>query len=1092
MPYFTRANGLRSNDECPRNVIPMGGTISKAFLTALIVLFAAASTSSLSPPTDYTNPKAQPSYAYTNTTSFSTTGNRFLNESLIPSSYGNFDRVVEPFVLDSASIRVVKWRSRQTGLSVVWAETESPLVNADFTVANEIFNDSGIPHTLDHLILRGSEKYPYSGILDKLATRSFGSGTTPGTTTIYTVYNLETAGPDGFLRLLPVYFDSIFNPTLTPEAFVTEIYHVNDQGEEGGVLFNELQSVENTSAQLMALCTQRALYPTTSAYRSDPLGLMQDIRVLTLDQIKKYQNTYYRPYNLQLTITGKLDPTALLSTLQHEVESSIIQHRQDHIPNHWKRPLLETQSKNSAVLQESKTLTVEFPSKDEAFGEVQISWVGPTANDTSFGCALDILQTYFSEPKISPLSKRFIEIDSPLFTSISFLPSDGGQYVLHAVLSSVPAEHLSTVGDSLRKALSEEADLIDMDYMNGLIQREILKTKQAFEVDPHGTLQPQIIFNFLYGKDNDLVAILNQLKFYEALATWTAQTWSTFMKKWLVEAPSLTVIGRPSAGLSEKLEADSKQRITENRNKHGTEGLKKLGDQLDKAQKLNNRPIPNRIMSQFPIPTSDSIQWNDVEVAQANNGHTSALQAFIDQKDPVSLPYFVQFNHIESRFLSIDIVLSPSNVPSELFPLLWVYIKSFFSLPIKRKDGSSLSYHEVVSELDKQTVEYAITPDSPIHDSIQIHMTVESSKYAAAIALLRDLLWGSTFDTERLRSTIMNDLQDIPSMKRDSSQVLQALYDEMVISSDESPLSSLNFLRLEETQPMVLNKLKSQPGVILKQMERLRSHLLRAPSIRISVSGNIRALEEPKTTWVKNFEQLKPSPLHKPLMVNATLGSEGIKPSGKATVTVMASSELNCAFHFAQGPQGFDHPDKAALAVAIRALNMHEGYLWKAIRATGLAYFAYVSSDLEIGHVRLEINSSPDNIKAFHESAKVINDIANRKLKLNDEILETAKSSVVYSTVASISTGQAAAFDAFSNVAFKGVSPEFSKSQVQTIMTVSVEDVIRVIRKYILALFDSKQSSAALACSATKADETVQSLHSMGYAVEKRAMTDKQ
>ncbi|MBW0474952.1 hypothetical protein O181_014667 [Austropuccinia psidii MF-1] len=1074
-----------------RLVIPLGGTIPKALFAAFILALTTGSTLSLAPPVDYTNQHIQPSYAYMNNSSSSGIGHRFLNDSEIPSSYGNFDRVVEPFVLDSAPLRVVKWKSRKTGLSIVWIEAETPLISADFTVANEISDDSGVPHTLEHLTFRGSEKYPYGGTLDRLATRSFATGTNAGTTTTFTMYNLVTAGPDGVLRLLPVFFDGILNPTLTPEAFSTEIYHINDKGEEGGVLFNELQATENTSAQLMTLSTQRALYPTTSPYRSDTLGLMENIRVLTLDQIKKYHDTYYRPYNLQLTLTGKLDPTALLKTLQEEVEPSIIQHGQDHAPKHWKRPLVNTESKGSPVLKESKTITVDFPSKDQSFGEVKISWIGPDANDALQGVAYNILTTYLSEPKLSPLAKRFIGIPSPLFTSISFPASDGEQMILHASLSSVPAQHLSSVGDLLRKALAEEAEAIDMDGLNSLIQREIFKTQQAMEVDPHGALQSDVILTFLYSDDNELMPLLNELKYYKAIAGWPSKTWSAFMKRWLVESPSLTVIGQPSAELSEKLEYDAKQRVAANRKTYGPEGLKQLGEKLEHAQKLNNRPIPDQLISQFPIPSLDSIKWIDVEVALANDGHSSGLQSLINQIDPVSLPYFVQFNHIESRFLSIDIVLSPSDLPLELFPLLPIYIKSFFSLPIKRKDGTSLSCDEVARLLDLHTVEYAITPGAPTRQSLKIHLTVESSKYATAIALLRDLLWGSTFDLKWLRINITNGLQDIPSMKRDPRQVLAALYDAMIYPSDLSPLSSLNFLRLEETQPIVLNNLKSQPGFLLKQMEKLRFHLLQASSMRISVSGNIRALKEPKSTWRENFQTLKPMSLHKPLMANTVLGSEGKKPSGTAIVSLMASSETNCAFHFALGPQGFDHPDQAALAVAISALNMDDGHISKAIRDAGLAYFAYFSSDVEVGHVVFEINSSPDSLKAYHEAEKVINDILGHKLKFDNETLEAAKSSLVYSTVSSIATGQAAAFEAFANVALKGVPSDFARNLLQKMMAVSVEDVIEVIRRYILVLFDPKHSSAALVCSAIKASETAQALQKIGYSVEQSAMNAK-
>lgn len=92
-------------------------------------------------------------------------------------------------------------------------------------VATEIFNDSGVPHTLEHLVFLGSKawaiclkavfysssgqtnvlfaRYPYKGILDSLANRAFASGTNAWTATTHTAYTVTTAGSDGFLRLLP-------------------------------------------------------------------------------------------------------------------------------------------------------------------------------------------------------------------------------------------------------------------------------------------------------------------------------------------------------------------------------------------------------------------------------------------------------------------------------------------------------------------------------------------------------------------------------------------------------------------------------------------------------------------------------------------------------------------------------------------------------------------------------------------------------------------------------------------------------------------------------------------------------------------------
>jgi Zn-dependent M16 (insulinase) family peptidase len=126
-------------------------------------------------------------------------------------------------------------------------------VKGYFAVATEIFNDSGCPHTLEHLIFMGSEKYPYKGVLDNLANRAFSAGTNAWTDTDNTVYTIATAGQEGFLQLLPVYVDHILYPTMSQSSFITEVHHINGKGEDSGVVYSEMQGRENTSGDLMAL-----------------------------------------------------------------------------------------------------------------------------------------------------------------------------------------------------------------------------------------------------------------------------------------------------------------------------------------------------------------------------------------------------------------------------------------------------------------------------------------------------------------------------------------------------------------------------------------------------------------------------------------------------------------------------------------------------------------------------------------------------------------------------------------------------------------------------------------------------------------------
>ena len=49
------------------------------------------------------------------------------------------------------------------------------------------------------------------------------------------------SGPSGFLHILPVYLDHILYPTLREEDYLTEVHHINGEGQDTGVVYSEMQ-----------------------------------------------------------------------------------------------------------------------------------------------------------------------------------------------------------------------------------------------------------------------------------------------------------------------------------------------------------------------------------------------------------------------------------------------------------------------------------------------------------------------------------------------------------------------------------------------------------------------------------------------------------------------------------------------------------------------------------------------------------------------------------------------------------------------------------------------------------------------------------
>ena len=135
------------------------------------------------------------------------------------------------------------------------------------------------------------------------------AGTNAYTDVHHTAYTLTTAGDEGMLALLPVFLDHVMYPTITPSGFVTEVYHVDGQGADAGVVFSEMQAIENESHTAAYVAMRKLLYPGKCGYAMETGGIMEDIRSLTVEQIRQYHKEYYRPDNTFIIVTGMVATT---------------------------------------------------------------------------------------------------------------------------------------------------------------------------------------------------------------------------------------------------------------------------------------------------------------------------------------------------------------------------------------------------------------------------------------------------------------------------------------------------------------------------------------------------------------------------------------------------------------------------------------------------------------------------------------------------------------------------------------------------------------------------------------------------------------
>ena len=79
------------------------------------------------------------------------------------------------------------------------------------------------------------------------------------------------------------------------------------------------------------------------------------------------------------------------------------------------------------------------------------------------------------------------------------------------------------------------------------------------------------------------------------------------------------------------------------------------------------------------------------------------------------------------------------------------YLSAFFSLPVRRDSGEYLTHEQVINKLDNETVSYEVDLGmaGSFADLVRVSIRVEAPLYEAAVAWLKDLIFGSEFRQDR-------------------------------------------------------------------------------------------------------------------------------------------------------------------------------------------------------------------------------------------------------------------------------------------------------------------------------------------------------
>lgn len=210
-------------------------------------------------------------------------------------------------------------------------------------------NQAGVAHMVEHLVFRGSEKYP-DGIMDNLhkqgwvRAKNYNAVTTPDSTTYLMTPPTKTTLDDALAILSQMMFSAKLTQT--------------DLDKERQIILEEWRGGQGVAARMDE--QRKSVIRANSRYiRSPVIGTKDSINTMPAKELQDFYQTWYAPNNMNLVIVGDISP----ETAKRAIDNHFGQIPQKSLPV---RDYLEPKLSNKLTVKQLQ---------DEQSGVSQVAYI---------------------------------------------------------------------------------------------------------------------------------------------------------------------------------------------------------------------------------------------------------------------------------------------------------------------------------------------------------------------------------------------------------------------------------------------------------------------------------------------------------------------------------------------------------------------------------------------------------------------------------------------------------------------------------------------------------------------------------------------
>ncbi|PJF20127.1 hypothetical protein PSACC_00061 [Paramicrosporidium saccamoebae] len=993
--------------------------------------------------------------------------NRLIVKDMAPSKV--FSTVLDAVDYPKTGVSTYKCTN---GLELVTCAVDSPLYAVYVAVPTFVEDHKGLPHTLEHLIFCGSVAYPERGYLDRLAGLCQSQGTNAYTSDDHTCYTLMTSSLAGLLRLLPVFLDHIFRPTLSETVVRREVFHRGTAGGRG-VVYCEMAGREWSEQDQLDLALRRSTIG--GVYGWECGGRTKDIATLTLQEIKDYHARWYRPENVCVVLCGagldaELDGLLeLLDSVQFYPTPSPI-----HPPS---EPVIEKQS----------SVLIPFPANDESLGSVGFAWTGPTSDNMYTITALHVLLRMLKDTSASPLYQHFVERSDPIASDIDYEVKPAHQTMLSIIFSGIPTDGkdgkcyldegvLWTELEEVLRAIRTDEEMLEERRKVALKSLKI-KLQESLEDDPHdfcaGYCMPEIVrARWPFAKTTEPgrygESITRVPQHLEELAQQPLSYWTELIDHFLLGPPPAEVRMKPSRTMNESIKTWE-------------------------TEQLKNIPV---------IELSEEEYQVTQEIAPFDTGKLAAIPCTIHRPSPAVQIVSLPISGVKRLTLAFDIAKC---IPEPLWPYLVLLQELFFQCDLEITDTlltqfpsplltEAISYQELIEELSGvfSTFETAVGFDSDIFSCgyFESHFVVSlHGRVVYTLEELRNLcmlvLHGTVFSADRVAEVLENLISQLKDTWGEAHSVLDMRLTTRLGECAKAakrprcrmaPTIEKHLGMATQTKFLVQlrEQLEEQPDSVISSLEQLRQHLVESPML--THFGTNEDGSQPTSTDSHSFWE---DPYRLPKQ--GTLEGETVNEGGEFELIPMSditSSYLMICVPLDVLPRSAEYDDATidrllSTALLCQLLSYTEGPLFRRIRGAGLAYGASISVAVWSGLLTAHLDDSSDPVRAFTTFIALLEELLSAPANvITDEAVRTAQAGMQFQFVTERATPAGIVATAC-RTALRGlpsVGSDEERRWNSRMLAMDVPQLTRAAQELLLVLKDATRAIRLAAVPASKLD----------------------